>query len=90
MPCCGGGRRAAGTPSPARGSSSRVGAARGEPVRRGPWAYFQYVGTRGIRVRAPASGITYRFDTPGKVLLVDPRDRRALAGVPDLRQVARG
>jgi hypothetical protein len=46
------------------------------------------VGRRGISVRAPISGRVYRFDAAGTVLAVEARDRRALAGVPDLIQVA--
>ncbi|MCP5116738.1 MAG: hypothetical protein GY953_38415 [bacterium] len=58
------------------------------PNRRSASAYFQYLGTTGMTVRAPITGTAYRFDGPGAILAVDPRDRRALAAVPNLRQVA--
>lgn len=37
-----------------------------------------------------ATGQRYRFDHPGAVVQVDPRDRPSLTGVPGLRQVAPG
>jgi len=52
-----------------------------------PSVYFQYLGTKGLTVTAPTSGKRYRFDSPGAIVVVDPRDRRALAGVSILRQV---
>jgi hypothetical protein len=50
-------------------------------------AYFEYVGRTAITVIGPVSGIRYRFAAPGSRLAVDLRDRRALAGVPHLRQI---
>ena len=47
---------------------------------------FEYVGNTGMTVVGPATGKRYRFDRPGARLEVDLRDRRALAGVPHLRQ----
>jgi hypothetical protein len=52
-----------------------------------PLIYFQYLGTKGLTVTAPTSGKRYRFDSPGAIVIVDPRDRGALAGVSVLRQV---
>ena len=52
-----------------------------------PLVYFQYLGTKGLTVTAPTSGKRYRFDSPGAIVVVDPRDRGALAGVSVLRQV---
>ncbi|MDX1546155.1 MAG: hypothetical protein R3247_04170, partial [Rhodothermales bacterium] len=53
------------------------------------YAYFQYLGHTGLTVRGPRSGWTYRFDGPGAIVAVDPRDRRALAAIARLRQVPR-
>ncbi len=39
-----------------------------------------------MTVIGPISGIRYRFEGPGARLEVDPRDRRSLAAVPNLRQ----
>ena len=50
-------------------------------------AYFQYLGRTGIIVQGPVSGMRYRFEGYGAVAAVDPRDRRSLATVPNLRQV---
>jgi hypothetical protein len=50
-------------------------------------AYFQYLGKTGVTVIAPRTRKRYRFDRTGAVVAVDPRDQRALAAVPTLRQV---
>ncbi len=50
-------------------------------------AYFQYTGATGLTVRAPNSGSRYRFNGAGAIVAVDPKDRRALATVRQLRQV---
>lgn len=55
-----------------------------------PAIYFQYVGTLGLTLIGPRSGKQYRFSGPGATLVVDPRDRGALAGVSVLRQVKGG
>ena len=52
-----------------------------------PLIYFQYLGKKGLTVTGPASGKRYRFDSPGAIVVVDPMDRRGLAGVSVLRQV---
>ena len=51
------------------------------------YAYFQYTGSTGLSVRAPNSGSRYRFNGAGAIVAVDPKDRRALASVRNLRQV---
>lgn len=48
---------------------------------------FQYVGQTGVTVMGPRSGKRYRFDHPGAVITVDPRDRRAMTAVSILRQI---
>lgn len=50
-------------------------------------AYFQYIGKSGLTVMGPWTHTRYRFDSPGAVVAIDPRDRRALAAVPGLREV---
>ena len=49
--------------------------------------YFQYIGATGLTLLGPMSGKRYRFESPGALVTVDPRDKRALAGVSVLRQV---
>ena len=82
MPCCG---------------HQRVKAVPGTTVRllpeRAPkpvWhaqAFFQYLGTTGLTVVGMATGTHYRFDSPGAIVAVDPRDRPSLRPIPHLRQV---
>lgn len=52
-------------------------------------AYFQYLGKTGLTLMGPRTGKRYRLDRPGAVIAVDLRDRRALAAVSILRQVAK-
>jgi hypothetical protein len=52
-----------------------------------PKVPFVYVGTTGMTVTGPASGMQYRFDGPGARVEVDPRDRILLASLRQLRQV---
>jgi hypothetical protein len=48
--------------------------------------FFEYVGKTGMTVTGPVSGKRYRFERAGSRVEVDLRDRRSLAGVPQLRQ----
>ena len=48
---------------------------------------FQCVGITGLTVRGTPTGATYRFDSPGVRVVVDARDRQALAAIPVLRAV---
>lgn len=57
-----------------------------EPERTPP-VYFQYVGNKSLTLLGPVSQKRYRFDHPGAVVAISSRDKRALAGVPFLRQV---
>lgn len=52
-----------------------------------PDVYFQYLGDRGLTVIGPISGKRYRFNYPGTVMAVDPRDRRSLTAIHHLKQV---
>ncbi len=48
---------------------------------------FEYVGQTGLTAVGGATRRSYRFDRPGARVIVDPRDRPSLAGVPNLRQL---
>ena len=48
---------------------------------------FTYIGPTAMTVTGPVSGLRYRFDRPGTTVEVDPRDRKMLASLPQLRQV---
>lgn len=89
MGCCGGSRRTVAATSGARVSPAlHTPSDGGARVKRLPHAYFQYSGRTALTVVGPVSGRRYRFSGPGQVVAVDPADRRALASVPHLRQVA--
>ena len=49
------------------------------------YVIFQYVGRTALTVNGTATGVRYRFERPGTRLIVDARDRRALATIPVLR-----
>ena len=90
MGCCGGSRRAAAGTGRAPVTGSRpADRTSASEARRLSHAYFAYVGRTGLTVVGPRTGRTYRFAGPGQVVAVDPADRRGLATVPQLRQVAR-
>jgi hypothetical protein len=48
---------------------------------------FEYVGRSAITAIGPATGRRYCFTAPGARVVVDLRDRHALASVPHLRQM---
>lgn len=50
-------------------------------------AYFEYTGKTALTVIGPASGMRYRFTTPGSRVAVDLRDRKQVAAVPGVVQV---
>ena len=88
MACCGQ-RRAAHRRTASPQQSTAPGSITARTAPSSEYAYFQYLGHTGLTVRGPRSGQTYRFDGPGAVVAVDPRDRRALAAIARLRQVPR-
>lgn len=89
MGCCGNQRRHFSVAAPTRPGARDARATRiGHERKRAAYAYFQYLGTTALTVDGPVSGQRYRFDRPGATVAVDPRDRRSLAAVPKLRQVA--
>jgi len=48
---------------------------------------FQYLGETGLTVMGPRTHKRYRFNHPGAVVAVDPRDWRAMTAVSILQQV---
>ena len=88
MSCCGQQRQrfSVGTAG-ADQTRRRQAADRPAGPRPSAYAYFQYTGSTGMSVRAPNSGSRYRFNGAGAIVAVDPKDRRALAAVRNLRQV---
>lgn len=50
---------------------------------------YQYVGRTGLTVVSPTTGRQYRFDRPGAVQSVDPRDRQWLERTPNVRPARR-
>jgi hypothetical protein len=49
--------------------------------------YFKYFGRMALTFIGPYSRRRYRFERSGAIVAVDPRDKRAMANVPLLRQV---
>lgn len=81
MACCGNNRVIAQTTNSADGSSLPPRPERYSVV------YFQYIGNTGLTVIGRETRKFYRFDSPGAIVAVDSRDRRAMIAVPTLRQV---
>ncbi len=52
-----------------------------------PVTYFQYNGRTGMTVQGPVSGTVYRFNAPGRRVVVDLRDRASLAAIAQLSEV---
>lgn len=55
---------------------------------RGSSVLFEYTGATGLSIVGPVSRTGYRFDRPGARVIIDSRDQRSLAAVPQLRQVS--
>jgi hypothetical protein len=88
MSCCGNKReqlrqtiRAHPVPTPVERPSSQPQPERNSPV------YFQYIGKTGLIVMGPWTHRRYYFDSPGAMVAVDRKDRRALAAIPTLKEV---
>ena len=87
MSCCGRGTRTPG--GSLSGVAGRPGGRRTlQNDGRATTVYFQYIGPSQLTAFGPFSGRAYRFATAGAILPVDPRDRRSLEAVPNLRRVA--
>lgn len=82
MSCCG---RGATTPGGIISDSASRRRSRTGNQHRG--IYIQYVGVSVLTAYGPVSGRSYRFNTPGAVLAVDPRDRASLEAIAKLRRV---
>ncbi|HEX6738105.1 MAG TPA: hypothetical protein VF310_07540 [Vicinamibacteria bacterium] len=82
MACCGGNRARLAAAYAAPGAVKR-----GEAPVDGPrfTLAYEYLGHMPLTLVGAASGQRYRF-TPGSILVVDPRDRPALATMPLLRR----
>ena len=48
---------------------------------------FEYIGKTAMTAIGSVSGRRYRFDGPGAIVTIDPRDRPGLAQVPGLRLI---
>ena len=88
MPCCGDRRAQASlatqvdrAPEPTESTPSQ------RSLEHDSQPHFQYLGKTGLTVVGPRTQKRYRFSSPGAIVAVDPRDRRALAAVSILRQV---
>ena len=51
--------------------------------------WLQYVGTTGLTALGAITGARYRFNSPGAIVAVDPRDQASLRAIPYLRPVYR-
>jgi hypothetical protein len=51
--------------------------------------YFEYIGKTALTVIGSATGRQYRFASTGAQVAVDSRDAPSMAGVPNLRRLAR-
>jgi hypothetical protein len=49
-------------------------------------ATFEYIGSTGMTVVGPISGVKYRFSAPGSRVHVHWRDVPSMDGVPNLRR----
>lgn len=90
MSCCGRGTR-----TPGGGAHTVDGRATrdlGAPGsrHRGSDVSLQYTGASTLTAYGPISGRSYRFDSPGAVVPVDPRDASWLAAIPKLRVLSPG
>lgn len=95
MGCCGGRRAPRQDAGPRRdGSIHPPTGGEAPPPRnhavhpRSAPTFIRYDGPTGMTVLGGGTGARYRFDAPGAVLPVDPRDRASLLAVPGLQQVA--
>lgn len=90
MSCCGKKRAQARQATQARKSSKPTINKSSEPESKHDTAiYFQYLGQRKLTVVGPNTGKHYRFDGPGSVIEVDPKDKGPLSAVTALRQVTK-
>lgn len=82
--------QATGTVNRMRPSSAAVRPA-APPIARSSTAIlqYQYVGRTGLTVVSPGTGKRYRFDRPGAMQQVDPRDRFWLERIPNVKLARR-
>jgi hypothetical protein len=87
MSCCGKGRSQF---QGARGPNSHPVDPRSRPFRGAapaPRVVFEHTGSARAVVIGSVSGNRYLFDGPGSRVEVDPRDRRGMAALSELRQL---
>jgi hypothetical protein len=90
MSCCGKKRALARQAAKSRKPSKPTNNSTRQPeAERDTSIRFQYTGQSKLTVVGPNTRKHYRFDGPGAVTIVDPRDRNALAAVSVLRQVSK-
>ena len=82
MSCCGNSRQQIAFPAGASPTGAKPAAERRFEIR------FEYLGATALTVIGPVSGRQYRFAARGARIAIDPRDRRSLARIPGLREVA--
>lgn len=88
MSCCGKKRAQARRAAKIRKTSQSTNKRTSQhEAKRDTLIYFQYIGKRKLTVVGPNTRKHYRFDSPGAVITVDPKDKHALAAVSALRQV---
>jgi len=88
MSCCGKKRAQARQPTQVLKSSKPTSNKSSQPESKyDSEIYFQYIGKRKLTVVGPNTGKHYRFDGPGTVIVVDPRDKGPLSAVTALKQV---
>jgi hypothetical protein len=90
MPCCGKKRARARGKTQTRRAPERTERTVPQP-RPEPDSppHFQYIGKTGLTLMGPRTRKRYRFDHPGAIVAIDPKDERALQAVSVLRQVAK-
>ncbi|MDR3748985.1 MAG: hypothetical protein P4M04_12655 [Acidobacteriota bacterium] len=52
-------------------------------------SFFEHLGGGNLVVQGPVSGKQYRVAGQGATVIVDPRDRASLKGVPLIRELRR-
>jgi hypothetical protein len=88
MACCGQKRQQISRANPVqRGSNPALPSNLSRPAAQARTTAFQYLGKTALTAVGPVSGRHYRFNYPGAIVEVDPRDQGSLATVPNLRQV---
>ena len=90
MSCCGKKRAQARRITQVRKTSKLVSnKASQHEMKHDTMIYFQYIGKKKLTVVGPNTHKHYHFDSPGAVVIVDPKDTNSLSAVTILRRVTR-